>query len=1076
MRFRQLWMAISLLISLLAFFAASSWAQSEAAAISGRVADSQGLAVVGAKVTAVNVATNVAHSTQTNEAGFYNLPSLAPGSYRVIVEKVGFAQVVKPDIQLHVQDDAGINFSLQVGSLSESVTVSGGAPLLDTTETSVGTVVGREFVENLPLNGRSFHSLFELTPGVVLTPTQEQGDQGQFAINGNRSDSNYFSIDGVSANFGITPAGEPGADAAGALPALSALGGTNNLVSIDSLQEFRLETSSFAPEFGRGGAQLLLVTRSGSNQFHGAAFDYLRNDVFDANDWFADNQGLPKPPIRQNDFGGVVGGPIYKNKSFFFFSYEGLRLSEPKVTITDVPSPWARQNASPAVQPFLNAFPQPNGPVTSTDGSGNPLTNQFSASYSDPATLNAYSLRIDQSLGSKFTLFGRVAYAPSDASLRGAGGYASISDRTVTSRATQTNTVGFTAVLTPHLTDDFRFNYSTDTGSIRFVSDNFGGAVPLPDSWTFPPGYGSSETSNGGGYIIGIRGGQIQTGINSRNNRQHQLQFVDSVSFLQGKHQWKFGVDVRRLRPVLHVRQFDAFPLFFGMDNLLVGTADLMIVQNNTNTPQFLYHNFAAYAQDNWKLTNRLTLNYGLRWELNPPPSELTGHPLVAVTEVTDLETMQLRPSGSSPWSYGAGTFAPRFGASYLLHDSPGWETILKGGIGIFHQLGTETTGNAGNDFENPYARTLYPTNVPLPYTQPPPAVQNTLAPPYGTMVIFDPHLKVPYQAEWNLEIEQALGKDQRFSMTYIGSLGRNLLRQNMLNSTYLPINPDFTQLYLTNNVGKSNYNALQLQYQHRLAHGLQVLASYTWAHSLDNGSSDAIYNYGYDDSAQEPSNFYNVHQDYGPSNFDVRQTFNVALTYAPTWKGIGNGLVRNVANGWAVDSIFHARTAPPFDVIYLPDVSKFYDDQTPSNMYFRADAVAGQPQWIKNSAAPGGRELNPAAFSIPVFATPADSRQGTLGRNALRGFDAVQTDIALRREFALHEQIRLTFRMDAFNIFNHPNFGYPQNNLSNLGFGQPYSTLAQTLGSGNGFGGGFNPLYAAGGPRSMQASLKLQF
>ncbi|MCU1298805.1 MAG: Cna protein B-type domain, TonB-dependent Receptor Plug Domain protein, partial [Acidobacteriaceae bacterium] len=178
----------------------------------------------------------------------------------------------------------------------------------------------------------------------------------------------------------------------------------------------------------------------------------------------------------------------------------------------------------------------------------------------------------------------------------------------------------------------------------------------------------------------------------------------------------------------------------------------------------------------------------------------------------------------------------------------------------------------------------------------------------------------------------------------------------------------------------------------------------------------------------------------------------------------------------WALDGILHARSAPPFDVIYLPAVSKFYDDQTPSNMYFRADAVPGQPFWISDPAAPGGRILNPAAFSIPTFAAPADSRQGTLGRNAIRAFPSLQMDIALRREFALDEKIRLTFRMDAFNIFNHPNFGYPQNNWTVNGFGQPYATLAQTLGSGNGFGGGFNPLYAVGGPRSMQASLKLQF
>ncbi len=1050
-------------------------AQAGSATISGRVSDLQGLAVQNARVTAVNVSTNVSHVAETNSDGFYNLPGLIPGMYRVIVYKEGFAVIVKPNVQLHIQDNAGINFSLNVGSVTESVTVSGGAPLVDTQSAAVSTVVDRQFVENLPLNGRSFHSLFELTPGVVLTPTQEQGDQGQFAINGNRTDSNYFTIDGVSANFGITPASEPGADAGGALPALSALGGTNNLVSIDSLQEFRLETSNFSAEFGRGGAELMLVTRSGTNQLHGGIFDYLRNDIFDANDWFANNQHLPKPPIRQNDFGGVVGGPIIKNKTFFFFSYEGLRLRQPRVGITDVPSLYARQNAPVAVRPFLNAYSLPNGPVTSVDANGNPMTNQFSASFSDPASLNAYSLRVDQSLGSKLTLFGRVAYAPSTDATRNTGGYASLSDVTSTSMRTQTNTIGLTAVITPRLTNDFRFNYSTDTGSIIFHGDSFGGATPLPDSAAFAPGYGSSQNSNGGTFVFSGRGMQYQVGVNSHNNRQHQLQLVDGISASQGSHNWKVGFDFRRLRPELHPRQFDDFPLFFNMQSVMAGVADFWILQNNTNTPQFLYHNFAAYFQDAWKVSSRLTLDYGVRWERNAPPSELTGHPLVAVNQVSNLTTMQMLPSGTPPWHAGAGTFSPRIGMAYALRSNSNSTTVIRAAGGIFHELGTETTGNAANDFENPYARTLYPT-APLPLTIPPPAVSSSLTPPYGTMVIFDPHLKVPYVAEWNVGIEQSLAANQKFSATYTGSVGRNLLRQNIMDSTYLAINPQFTQLYLTNNSAYSSYNALQLQYQERLSHGLQVLASYTWAHSLDNGSTDALYNFGYDDSAQLPSNFYNVRQDYGPSNFDIRHSFNAAVTFVPPGRKIQNGFLRRVADGWALDGILHARSAPPFDVIYLPTVSKFFDDQTPANMYFRADVVPGQPFWISTPGAPDGRALNTAAFSIPTFATPADSRQGTLGRNALRAFGAVQTDLSLRREFSLHERLRLMMRMDAFNIFNHPNFGYPLNNLTATGFGQPYSTLSQALGSGNGFTGGFNPLYAVGGPRSMQASLKLQF
>jgi hypothetical protein len=250
----------------------------------------------------------------------------------------------------------------------------------------------------------------------------------------------------------------------------------------------------------------------------------------------------------------------------------------------------------------------------------------------------------------------------------------------------------------------------------------------------------------------------------------------------------------------VHPRQFDVFPIFFSVQDAMTGVGDLWILQNNTNTPQFLYHNFAAYVQDTWKASSRLTLTYGLRWEYNPPPSELTGHPLIAVDQVSDLATMQAKPQGTRPWGNGAGNLAPRLGVSYLLRQSGDWSTVLRGGGGIFYALGTETTGNAANNFENPYAQTEYLSGLSVPLTVPPPATTSTLTPPYGTAVIFDPHLKVPYTAQWNVAVEQALGNNQRISATYTASLGRRLIRQNMLNSTFLPVNPIFTQLYLTDN------------------------------------------------------------------------------------------------------------------------------------------------------------------------------------------------------------------------------------------------------------------------------------
>jgi hypothetical protein len=250
------------------------------------------------------------------------LARLVPGTYRIEVEKPGFKKLIRADVILHVQDALDIDFEMPVGAASESVTVEGGAPLLNTESASVSTLIDNRFVENMPLNGRSFSSLIDLTPGVVLVPSNFF-EEGQFSVSGQRPDANYFMVDGVSANLG-TPDSSFGQGGTGQLPATNALGGFSNLASLDALQEFRIQTSTFAPEFGRTpGAQVSVVTKSGTNAFHGTAFEYLRNHVFDANDWFADNKGLKEPALRQNDFGGVLGGPVIKDKLFFF----GRRLA-----------------------------------------------------------------------------------------------------------------------------------------------------------------------------------------------------------------------------------------------------------------------------------------------------------------------------------------------------------------------------------------------------------------------------------------------------------------------------------------------------------------------------------------------------------------------------------------------------------------------------------------------------------------------------------------------------------------------------------------------------------------------------
>src|SRR5579859_5640699 len=444
-------------------FAYSSAAQSPTGTISGIVTDPTGATIPSAEVIVVNDATRVQVSGKTNGEGIYVVPNLPPGNYRVQVSKIGFKTIIKQDIVVNVQDALAINFALPLGAMSEVVTVTGGAPLVNAESGSVSTVIDRQFVENLPLNGRSFNTLLQLTPGVVIAPSNAN-NPGQFSVAGQRTSANYFSVDGVSANFGVGLS--LSGNGTGAGQAFSVLGGTSSLVSVEALQEFRVETSSFAPEFGHApGGQVLLTTRSGTNSLHGGIYEYFRNDVMDANDWFGNQARITKAAERHNDFGGFLGGPIFKDKTFFFFSYEGARLELPQTEVTEVPSEFARTTAATQLAPYLNAFPVPND-RTITPGV---YTSQFTGDFSNSATLNATSIRFDHRINSYSSIFGRYNYAPSETVQRPAGGTASsavLSNLSPASENTQTLTLGFDMAASSRVANALRANYSTQNASL----------------------------------------------------------------------------------------------------------------------------------------------------------------------------------------------------------------------------------------------------------------------------------------------------------------------------------------------------------------------------------------------------------------------------------------------------------------------------------------------------------------------------------------------------------------------------------------------------------------------------------
>jgi len=1039
--------------------------QTETGTIYGSVTDPTGAVVPSATIHLIDVERGIKIEVATGSSGFYSLADVRPGRYQMEVGKSGFKVVRLTGITVNVQDNLEQNFKLEVGSASETITVLANAVNVNTTDGTVSTVVDRTFADNIPLNGRSFQSLIELAPGVVVTPSNVL-DNGQFSVNGQRADANYWMVDGVSANFGIgLNINYAGNGLAGALPSTSVLGGTNSLVSVDAMQEFRTQTSTYAPEFGRmPGAQISIVSRSGTNDFHGTAFEYFRNDVLDASGWFngyTNNPPLPKAEERQNDFGGTLGGPILKDRTFFFFSYEGLRLRLPQTMLTTVPDLNARKNALPGVQPFLNAYPLPNGPDDAGTG-----TAQFNGSFSDPASLDAYSIRVDHRIHQNLTLFGRYNDSPSSISQRasafnGTGALSTIADSNIHIR---TVTLAVTWAPKRDLVTDLRFNYSHEsaTGSVRL--DNFGGAVPFTPSLPNPF---TTSSSSFVGNIFALQQGAINVGQTSEN-RQQQINLVGSITLQSRTHSLKFGGDFRRLAPDFNIGLYFQAVDFTDVPSTENGSLLFSAVASR-RIPNYLFRNLGLYAQDTWRILPRLTITYGLRWDVDFAPASTNGLNFAGVTgfNPNDLSTVAFSP-GAPPYKTTYDNFAPRLGIAYRYSESQDFQSVFRGGFGVFYDLASSEAGNSTGYYPQQGVSFNFGGTYPLPgsVAAPPPIVPSTAAngiPLFG----FDPHLKLPYTLQWNVSFEQALGKQQSFSLSYVGASGHRLLAREFSNG--VQGNPNATSVYLIFNGQTSDYDALQAQFKRRLSRGLQALASYTWGHSIDEGSAAS---YAEQSNVYAPPSIAGSNR--GPSDFDVRHAFSAAVTYELPSPHV-NTIVDQILRGWSFQNIVQARSAPPVDVL---DGTYEFSYLGGFSAPIRPDLVPGVRPYLHGSQYPGGKALNPAAFKDPPIdpTTQNPLRNGNVPRNDFRAFGAVQWDLAIHRNFPIYERLNLQFRAEMFNLLNHPNFGPPLNTTGVSGFGISNQILSQSLNNSNVGSGAFSPLYQIGGPRSIQLALKLQF
>jgi len=1019
--------------------------------LTGLVKDRTDAVVPAAAVTLTNVETGAVLNAKSSKAGFYVFASIVPGRYSLAGDAPGFAKTVINNVKIDAAANVSQDIVLQVQSSSQSVNVVSDPPSeLTETTAAVSTVISRTEIENMPLNGNSLQTLFELSPGIVTNAGGSPDQGGGFSVNGQRPTSNYLTVDGASQNI-YMPANLGAANATGAGIPVSASGGTNGLLPVDAVEEFRLQTSSYSAQYGRTpGGQIEVKTRGGTNQFHGSLFENFRNNVMDAGDWFIgyDNAvlgtSLKQPPLRMNDFGGTFGGPILKNRLFFFFSHESLVLDQPQpAATTSVPDLRTRQETFSSLQPVLAGFPQGNAGVCSSCATPSDL---YVYANSNQIVDHSTSLRLDFTPVKNVHTFFRTNEAPSH----------------LVSPAIQVNntninimtaTAGIVAQLSSRATADVTANFSKTNTSQTFWINAIGGNDPtqfttavralLPGSSTF-----AFYDFNDGWPSLSF----------GPSNHSHlsQWNLAGSVSWLFGKHSFRAGIDFLRHGPVEsqpNLVQLD--PL--SLASLQTGVSDYVQYVTYISFPNIHIANTSLFAQDSYRVSQNLTLDYGLRWEFNPAPSASSPGLPVLLGDPTQPASLSAILSTTGIYKNRYTNFAPRVGFAYALGGNNGYGTVFRGGVGIFFDTGQAATAAQAVQGQYPYRSYVLQTNVPFGATQwsNPPISVSTL--PQSSLYLTDPRLQAPRTYEWSLVADQSLGRTTTFTVGYVGNDGEKLVAA----STYYGNAQQLAQiLNLYTNRSHSDYQAMQAQVTSKIGSRFQARASYTYSHALDNSSTD--FN-SVGASARSPLT---------NSDNDIRHMFSTAIHYSPNGI-VGNRLLHAMTTGWSIDTVALLQSASPLSVDALVTGAI---NLTQYNEL--ADIVLGVPAIINDPTAPGGKRLNPAAFT-----TPPGTRDGTSERNNFRLFGLTQWDFSMSRSwrFPLREAATIMFRVDAYNIVNITNFSnvnnfYDPGNLTL--FGEATQTYASYYGAGGALpgGGALNPAFSNGGARSLQLSIKVKF
>jgi hypothetical protein len=1027
-------------------------AQVDTGTISGIVTDSSGAIVPGASVTVSQQETSLRVTRSTNESGFFSATGLRSGHYDIAVTKAGFQAQRKTGVEVRVQDRLEINFSLAIGGTSTEVTVAAAAPLLESETSSLGQVIQEKTVTDLPLNGRSFIQLATLTAGTLLSTRTQERDN--FISNGARAVQNSYLLDGIDNKNRI-------------------LGFDKNSAQIiqpviDGIDEFKVQTATFSAEFGQAAGGVVNVTmKSGTNSFHGNVFEFLRNSKLDATPYFQPAGGHAQ--FIQNQFGATFGGPIIRNKTFFFGSWQSSREGNAAPQIASVPIASEHQGIFPSRvnDPTTgSAFPNNTIPLNRWDSVAAGLfalyplptlsgtVNNYSYNPKEIVNADTYNVKADHHFGSKDYLFGRISQGwshnilptllPDPANQQG---FTDLIQRQVV--FSESHTVAANKV------NEFRLGYvytleSQDVKGPRLF-DQYGikGALDAPNIKGLPTfnltGFSQLGTpttlgstpipASGSGNRPVLKSGKV-------------WQLLDNFSWTHDRHAIKFGVDLSRVTEFAKATNsarpgftFNGTYTASGLGDFLLGD----VFSANTSQQQLLtiqQYVYNAYVQDDWKVSRKLTLNLGLRYELPTPFFEARDRQSNFVLDAGPcyLQLVTVAQRGQCNANLGrymtrldTNNFAPRLGLAYQVTD----RIVVRSGFGVFY----------GRD-ENYGISARLPSNPPWVSTStftgtaaapvfllkdgfPPNALALTATGFNANTTVYTQPFNFPtsYVEQWNVNVQRQLVGDFVAQVGYTGSEAHKLLFPVNVNQA-LPGPGAVNSRRPYQGVGNityyaplvnSTYHALVAKLERRFAIGLSLLASYTMGHSIDGEGNE------HDTSDVNPQNVRNLAAEKGSSNFDVRNRIAFSGFYQLPF-GKKAGLPSYVIRDWQVSGIFSAQTGQPFTATLSTDPS--------------GTGITARPNRLANGNLPTDQRTRTHWFDTTAFAVPTCICFGNSGRDIIRGPGFMDLDLAIIRDFHFAERFRVQFRAESFNMMNHPNFGIPNSSIGNPAVGTITTTI----------------------------------